>query len=179
MRSLPDEELPDVLDKSLLLTFNGDGFRDQSAEPGAVYQYKVYTEAAGLGAAAGDIETSSGLVRTVQVPAVPDAVGTLDGKVVRRRSDPGVELTWSAPARGNVRIYQRRGEPSVETSVDTVQTADQFATQESLLGARIMDPPVRRTSCSALPGSRSICERRRRRNPDGRSPPSVSSPSSS
>ncbi len=142
LRSLPDEELPDVLDKSLLLTFNGDGFRDQSAEPGAVYQYKVYTEAAGLGAAAGDIETSSGLVRTVQVPAVPDAVGTLDGQVVRRRSDPGVELTWSAPARGNVRIYQRRGEPSVETSVDTVQTADQFATQESLLGARIMDPPV-------------------------------------
>ena len=52
MRSLPDEELPDVLDRSLLLTFSGDGFRDESAEPGAVYEYKVYTEAAGLGAAA-------------------------------------------------------------------------------------------------------------------------------
>lgn len=151
MRSLPDEELPDVLDRSLLLTFSGDGFRDETAEPGAVYQYRVFTEAAGLGTAAGDTESSPGLVRTVKVPALPDEVDALQGKVVLRRSDPGVGLTWSVPARGRVRIYQRRGEPNVETSVGTVQTADQFATQESLLGARIMDPSVIEGGVERLP----------------------------
>lgn len=142
MRSLPNEELPDVLDRSLLLAFSGDGFRDESAEPGAEYQYKVYTEAVGLGAAAGDTESSAGLVRAVKVPAVPDEVGTLEGKVVPRGEAPGVELTWPTPGRGVVRVYQRRGEPNVETSVGTLQTAKQFAPQESLLGTRILEPPA-------------------------------------
>jgi Double-GTPase 2 len=151
MRSLPNEELPDVLDKSLLMAFTGDGFRDETAEPGAQYQYKVYTESAGLGAASGDTESSPGLVRTVKVPAAPSEVKELDGRVVLRQSDPGVELGWASPARGVVRIYQRRGEPNVETSVGTVQTAGQFATQETLLGARIGDPAVIGAGSQRLP----------------------------
>ena len=142
LRSLPDEDLPDIQDKSLLLSFTGDSFRDQDAAPGSVYQYKIYTEAAGLGAAAGTTESSPGLVRTGKVPAVPSEITELDGSIEHRESDPGVALSWPVPQRGRVEVFVSRGEPSHETAVGVVLSRDQFAAQLELLGTKIDEPPV-------------------------------------
>jgi|GEM_PF-5872110 len=140
MRSLPDEELPDVTDNSLLLTVLGDGFRDEDVVPGATYQYRVFTEAAGLGAASGLTESSSGLVRSVRVPATPEAVEEIEGSLLPRGDDPGVTLSWPAVKRGQVTIHEQAGIPDPNVPVGVVLTADQFDRWKTAVGQRVIEP---------------------------------------
>ena len=140
MRSLPDQDLPDVADNSLLLKFDGDGFRDEDVVPGATYQYRVFSEATGLGAASGLTESSRGVLRTVRVPAIPQVVEDIDGALVPRGDDQGVTLSWPAVTRGEVTIYERAGVPDPNVPVGALLGAEQFDRWKSGLGQRVIEP---------------------------------------
>lgn len=140
MRSRPDQPLPAGPDPSLLVAFSGDRFRDGDVEPGATYSYRVYTEAAALGAADGSFESSPGLVRTVTVPGRPDAVSDLDATVVVRDGRVGVSASWSRPVRGSVSVHLAPGAPNGETMLAVPQSPAQWELQEPLLGPRCREP---------------------------------------
>ena len=140
LRSLANQELPDIPDDSLLVDVSGDVHLDENLQPGATYTYRVYTEAAGLGAAAGSIEVSGGVVTSVKVPSAVEAVSSIDGWVEQRDHDAGVTLSWPALAAGTVAIFERAGLPDPDVPVGVVLTVDQFARWQGQIGSQIRDP---------------------------------------
>ncbi len=140
MRSLPGQPLPQGEDRSLLVPFSGDTFRDTDIEPGETYVYRIYTLSPPLGAQDGSSEYSTGHVRTVTMPGRPDPVRELMASVLMRHRRAGITVSWRRPSRGAVRLYLAADEPSVETVVGVPQSAEQFAVQEQLLGRRLREP---------------------------------------
>jgi hypothetical protein len=110
-RSLPNQPLGLEPDPTRMLHRDDPAaatFHDTAVEPGARYEYLVYSESIDL---TGAVANSTGQRRVVSIPTVIGPVNGFKARLHRQNGHEAVTISWLPPEFGRVEIYQKSGDP--------------------------------------------------------------------